>query len=334
MRSFYSGKLKTLKFDYKHYAPNQKFALRSNVFLNALRNFKYLPKEIGLKFKRSEMLSTSLFVLSTLWVREHNRVCDELSRKSTSWTDEKLYTTARNIVTGQMMTIMMNEILNVELRPEVYHHRMENISASGTPIELYLTMTLLSLPEKLQYSSTKLTPFNKFRQVSEDDLKDALKFMVNSKMGIVTAHNDGALTERHTWTLMKLSREHCLQGFNSYRRLLGLPAYKSFFDLTGNKKTATKLTNLYSTVEEVELLTGVLTEKSSSRALPTAKILTDSFIINAILTNNLTAKHSWAPDTFGGVEFFNLVKSTSLKSLVYRNVDVNRDELQVHLYAK
>jgi len=173
-----------------------------------------------------------------------------------------------------------------------------------------------------------------FSQFLEDDLKDALKLMVNSKMGMVTAHNDGLLTEHFTRTMMKLSRDNCVQRFNNYRRLLGLPAYNSFFDLTGNDETANELRKLYRTVEDVELLTGILTERSSSGALPTAEILSASFIINAILTNNITAKHSWTPNTFGGVEFFDLVKSTSLKSLVYRNVDLNSDELQVHLYTK
>lgn len=128
---------------------------------------KQLRKMIPWKFKRATVLSETpmLFVLSTLWVREHNRLCDVLSRKSPSWTDEELYTTARKIVVGQMMTIMMNEILNVELRPEIYPHRMESIHNFGTPIELYLTTTLSSLPEKLQDSSTKLTSFKNTRSV-------------------------------------------------------------------------------------------------------------------------------------------------------------------------
>ncbi|XP_029345912.1 prostaglandin G/H synthase 2-like [Acyrthosiphon pisum] len=282
---------------------------------------------IGLKFKHGdEILSMSplFFVLSTLWVREHNRVCDELSRKSPSLNDTQLYRTARKIVTGQMMTIMMNEILNVELRPKLYHHRMENISGFHTPIELFLTMAVSSLPEELSYC----------RQVSEAGLKKALEFMVKSKMGMVTAHNDGVLTECLTKTLITLSRSYSLQGFNNYRRLLGLPAYNSFLDLTGNHETATKLKNLYGTVDNVELLTGIVTERSRSEALPTAKVLSNSFIINAILTNDLTAKHSWVPYKFGGIEFFELVERTSLESLVYRNVDVNRDELQISLYAE
>jgi len=139
-----------------------------------------------------------------------------------------------------------------------------------------------------------------------------------------------ALVFSLTKTLITLSKEQYLQGFNNYRRWLGLPAYKDFYDLSGNTETAKTLAKLYKTVEDVELLTGVLTERFSSKTLPTAKVLSNSFIINAILTNNLTTKHLWVPETFGWVEFFDLMKSTSLKSLVRRNVDI----MDVHLYVK
>jgi len=104
-----------------------------------------------------------LYVLSTIWVREHNRVCDELSQKWPSWTDQELYATARKIVTGQMMTIMMNEVFNLELRPKVYQDQMKSIRVSRTPIELYLAMAVSNLPEKLQYRSSNLTSFSNTR---------------------------------------------------------------------------------------------------------------------------------------------------------------------------
>ncbi|CAI6362657.1 unnamed protein product [Macrosiphum euphorbiae] len=339
-RSLSGGKLKTRKFDYKHFATNHAFAPYSDVYLKALtkgisNDRSLFSRMFGQQFKREEMLSSStmLYVLSILWAREHNRVCDELSRKWPCWTHEQLYKKARKIVTGQMMNIMMNEILNVELRPEVSHHRMENIHSSGNPIEVYLTMAVSNMPEKLQYSSTNLKFYNNTSEDSEADLKDSLQLMMSSKMSIVTAHDDGPLTGKFTKALMKLSREQCLQSFNNYRRRLGLRAYNSFFDLTGNIETATELEKLYSTVEKVEFLTGVLTEKSSSGVLPTAKVLSNSFIVNAILGNRLITKHLWAPDTFGGVEFFNLVKSTSLETLICRNVD-NCDQLKDHRSVK
>ncbi|XP_022176344.1 prostaglandin G/H synthase 2-like [Myzus persicae] len=339
MRSLSGGKLKTLEFNSDLYAPNQVFELRSSVFSKAWKKSisndgSWLSRTIARIFKRADMLSASpmLFVMSTIWVREHNRVCDELSQKSPAWTDEELYTTARNIVTGQMMTIMMNEILNVKLRPEVYHHRMESIRGLGTPIELYLTMAVSSLPENLIYNSTSLMHFSNTRQVLEGGLQNAMEFMVNSKMGGVTAHNDGAPTESMTKALITLSREHCLQGFNSYRRRLGLKAYKSIVEMTRNSDTAIPLLELYQTVEKVEFLTGMLAEGTSSQVLSTAEVLTNSYIINAILTNNLTSLDSWVPYTFGGEDCFKLVKTANLKSLVCRNMEC--DGLDIQLYAK
>jgi len=74
----------------------------------------------------------------------------------------------------------------------------------------------------------------------------------------------------------------------------------------------------------------MMTEKpSAGDALPTAKVMTNSFINNAILSNNHIAKNSWVFNTFGGVEFFDLVKSTSLNSLVSQNVDAHCVELKV-----
>lgn len=41
-----------------------------------------------------------LFVMSTIWLREHNRVCKILADEHRDWTDEQLYETAKLIVTG------------------------------------------------------------------------------------------------------------------------------------------------------------------------------------------------------------------------------------------
>lgn len=52
-------------------------------------------------------MNPGLFVVATLWVREHNRLCDRLSGEQPAWTDEQVYSTARRIVIGQMMRMMI-----------------------------------------------------------------------------------------------------------------------------------------------------------------------------------------------------------------------------------
>lgn len=97
-------------------------------------------------------ISPALFAVSTLWVREHNRVCDLLSGQWPAWADQRLYETARRIVTGEMMGIAVNEIVNAHAarpflpryKPEAFHGEQNSDgrnakSVHHTPLELLLT---------------------------------------------------------------------------------------------------------------------------------------------------------------------------------------------------
>lgn len=46
-------------------------------------------------------LLPGLCVYATLWLREHNRVCDLLRREHPTWSDEQLFQTARLILIGE-----------------------------------------------------------------------------------------------------------------------------------------------------------------------------------------------------------------------------------------
>lgn len=173
-----------------------------------------------------------------------------------------------------------------------------------------------------------------YRQVLEDGLKDTLKYMVGQKIGMVSSHNDGVATRPLTMLMIKLSRVNAVQSFNNYRRQFGLPAYDSFYSLTGDSQTAGELANLYESVEDVELLTGVLTEGTRGGAVPTVTVMTDSFIVNAILTNDLVSKLSWKPETFGGNIGFDIIKYSNLESLVCSNLEDTCDGLEIQLYAE
>lgn len=122
-------------------------------------------------------MNPMLFVMSTLWVQEHNRVCDVLAKEYPLWTDGVIYNTAKSIVIGEMIEIMMNEIITVhtgssirlKFRPEEYHERLQNIKIIKTPLELLLTtMWPSSLPEKFHNTSMNLMIFSNNRSVLLD----------------------------------------------------------------------------------------------------------------------------------------------------------------------
>jgi len=102
------------------------------------------------------------FAISTLWVREHNRVCDMLRQQWPTWTDNRLYNTARNVIVGEMMAIMMNDVINVHSghslslkhKPDIYRDWTKNVNDFTTPFELLLTaMWPSGLPENFNHAS-------------------------------------------------------------------------------------------------------------------------------------------------------------------------------------
>ena len=46
-------------------------------------------------------LLPGLFMYATIWLREHNRVCGVLRKEHPHWEDERLFQTAKLVITGK-----------------------------------------------------------------------------------------------------------------------------------------------------------------------------------------------------------------------------------------
>lgn len=53
-------------------------------------------------------LVPGLMMYATIWLREHNRVCDVLKEVHPDWDDERLFQTTRLILIGEFMGVLTN----------------------------------------------------------------------------------------------------------------------------------------------------------------------------------------------------------------------------------
>ena len=66
-------------------------------------------------------IQPGMYVMSTIWLREHNRICDILLAEHPDWDDERLYQTAKLIVLAENLKITvegikLNELINLNMQ--------------------------------------------------------------------------------------------------------------------------------------------------------------------------------------------------------------------------
>ena len=61
-----------------------------------------VPEEVRFALGHKDFgLLPGLFMYATIWMREHNRVCDVLKGEHPEWDDERLFQTAKLIIMGR-----------------------------------------------------------------------------------------------------------------------------------------------------------------------------------------------------------------------------------------
>lgn len=82
----------------------------------------YVPPEQRLAIGNELFgLLPGLSVYATIWLREHNRVCDILKEEHPTWDDEQLFQTTRLIIIGEGQVMFDSETI-FNLLAEVFKH--------------------------------------------------------------------------------------------------------------------------------------------------------------------------------------------------------------------
>uniref|UniRef100_H2Y627 prostaglandin-endoperoxide synthase n=1 Tax=Ciona savignyi TaxID=51511 RepID=H2Y627_CIOSA len=276
----------------------------------------------------------TFFVISTLWLREHNRVCDIMKELHSDWDDERIFQTARLILTGETLKIIVEDYVQhvsgfhfqLKYEPEVLHgsdFSYHNQIHSEFQL-LYHWHTLL--PDFLKLGDSIYTLkellFN-VEPVVNAGMETVLKQLSEQFAGkVVGGRNQGPELIAVAELSIKQARELRMYPFNKYRERFGLKPYETFEELTGEQKLASVLRDLYHDIDALEMYVGFFVEHRRYRQVLGETILEIGapFSLKGVFGNPIGSPAWWKPSTFGGEVGFNIIKTTNLKKFVCRNV--------------
>ncbi len=230
-----------------------------------------------------------LTAMHTLFVREHNRLADELAASNPTWNDEQIYQQARKITGAIVQNITFKEYLPALLgkaapsltgasydplvdptlsnefstaafrvgHTQVSPH-LRRLDSSGNPVaggsipleDAFFAPSMLSSPDEVDYLLHGLAA--QVQQSTDVHVIDSLR---NSLFG---NPGDGGLDLLAI--NIQRSRDHGLGSFTQLQAALGMTPAASIADITSDVALQNALMSEYGSIDEIDLWIGLLSE--------------------------------------------------------------------------
>ena len=247
----------------------------------------------------------NLSVLHTVFMREHNRVSDQLQGLNPGWSDERVFQEARRFVNAEYQHMVYNEWLPVVLGKQFMNTYGLFPLSSGfsqdydTSFDPRITNEFATaafrfghslIPKIINVYNTvggQLNPSFNLRQAFNKPELLRLPGMLDGLVAGLTRDNseqfDTGFVEEITNHLfdsgssgmdlvalnLQRGREHGLAGYNSYREVCGLGRATSFSQLSKEMSLSRtqELSAVYNTVDDIDLFIGLVSERPRRGAL-------------------------------------------------------------------
>jgi hypothetical protein len=288
--------------------------------------------------------NVELTSIQTLFVREHNRLADQLAKAHPTWTDEQLYQEARRTVIAEIQAITYNEFLPALLgsaAPGAYQGYNPNVNPG---IANEFSTAAFRVGHTLVGNDVEFLDNNGEDVRPELDLKDAffnpgvlgetgidpiLKYLASDRAQEVDTHVVDGLRNflfgepgQGGLDLAALNiqrgRDHGLADYNTTRAAYGLPRVRTFADITPDKEVQQALQKLYGNVNNIDLWVGGLAEKH----IPGASVgPTFARIISNQFARLRDGDRFWYQRTFSGTQRTAL-EHTTLADVIRRNTEL------------
>ncbi len=356
LRSFVDGKLRTSSGDLLPFNTTTG-ELNDPVDPNAPHMDNENPMNDKLFVAGDARANENLLLTSfhTLFVREHNRLCDQLIAEYPNWTDEELYQYARKINSGYIASIVFDEWLpvmgvylpsyagyNPSLNPNISNvfsaaafrmgHtllnslviRMDNDGNTIPEGNIALKNSFFNPLEVLNAGGVDPLFKGMATQIEQDmDCKvidDVRNFLFGPPQSGVGGLDLAAIN-------INRGRERGLADFNTIRQDLGLTPYASFIELNSDPEIAAAMENLYGDINEIDAWVGMLAEEHMQSALFGETIMEIMDLQFLALRDG--DRFYYENDTALSQEEIDEIKNTTFRDIIMRNTGVTVMQMNV-----
>ena len=271
--------------------------------------------------------------ISTVFIREHNRICGKLGQAYPSWDDDRLFETARNVNIVMLLCLVINEYINhlaqspFKLSLERHFAERETwYRANRIAIEFDLLYRWHSFtPDVLTVGGARLSG-NEYRfnnaLLEHYGVETVIAAASREPAGRIGVGNNPDFLSDAEWAAHKFARDQRVRPFVQYQEAFHEEVAKDFKGLAGDTPLAAELEALYSgRVEDVEFLVGLFAQgRDNDAVLPglmRTMVAVDAF--SQILTNPLLAANIYCDAAFSAVGNDIINTTHCFQDLVARN---------------
>ncbi len=280
--------------------------------------------------------------ISTIFLREHNRLSAELRRAYPDWDDDRLFETARNINILQLLRIVVEDYVNhlspVNFRLIVdrswaereYWYRTNRINAEFNLLYRWhaLMPDLLTMPGCTIAAADYML---NNEQLLVHGVENLIEAASSQRAGLISLRNTPDFLIEADLAAMDKSRGWRIRSYNDYRELYSLGRVKTFAEISSNPTISAALKELYGSVDDVEFLVGLLAEDriAGSPLGETMSIMVGTDAFTQIYTNPLLSQNVYGEQAFSALGMRSIEGTESFAQLVARNCSPGRGAPQV-----
>ncbi len=283
-----------------------------------------------------------LTAMHTLWVREHNRVADQIAANDPELGDEEIYQRARAYVIGEIQAITYNEYLPVLLgRDAISPYEGYDASIDPSISNLFATAAFRYGHTSLSSELKRLDDEGNVIEEGNIALRDAffnpagiletgIDPLLKGLASNVSQEIDTQLVDDVRNFLfgppgaggfdlaalnIQRGRDHGLPDYNSAREQLGLERAETFAEISSDPEVQAKLEAAYGDVDSIDVWVGALAEDH----VPGASV---GELVSTVLAEQFTALRDgdrfWYQNAFEGKQRREL-QQTRLSDVIERN---------------